>query len=431
MGSRSGRTPLAKRILFSSVLLIIVIGAIELTSFVGLRFLEPTPGWETLGAEREQRANAEIQEFLRDEALHPYLGWVLDRDAIGGALILDRRHPVNEHGFVDGGSLFKRHTQDELRIAVLGGSVAWYFASDAAPSFVRSLRESPIFRDKTILVLPLAISGYKQPQQLMTLTYLLSLGAEFDAVVNVDGFNEVALHPAENAREHVSIAFPRYWAMRVAEIPDSETAPLVYRMAALRLARKKWASAFERLGIRRSPTVTLVWRLGDARMAAAIERDRNAVLEHRTSDDEPFRVRGPRAYYRSRRQMFEALAELWTRSSVQLDGLCRANGIAYYHFLQPNQYLPDSKPMSPAERSLAIFPNHPYQNGVEQGYPLLIEAGNQLVKRGVRFHDLTMLYADTAEPVYRDSCCHFNERGNEMLAAAVARAMIESPPDLP
>jgi len=35
--------------------------------------------------------------------------------------------------------------------------------------------------------------GYKQPQQLLVLSYFLSIGQPFDMVMNIDGFNEVAL----------------------------------------------------------------------------------------------------------------------------------------------------------------------------------------------------------------------------------------------
>ena len=38
----------------------------------------------------------------------------------------------------------------------------------------------------------LALFGYKQPQQLTTLAYLMSIGGQFDLVLNIDGFNEVA-----------------------------------------------------------------------------------------------------------------------------------------------------------------------------------------------------------------------------------------------
>lgn len=37
--------------------------------------------------------------------------------------------------------------------------------------------------------------------------------------------------------------------------------------------------------------------------------------------------------------------------------------------------------------------------------------------------DLTELFKDVTETVYSDSCCHFNERGNELIEAAVVDAI--------
>src|SRR4030095_13628597 len=42
--------------------------------------------------------------------------------------------------------------------------------------------------------------GYKQPQQLLVLSYFLSIGQTFDLVLNIDGFNEVALGSLNNER---------------------------------------------------------------------------------------------------------------------------------------------------------------------------------------------------------------------------------------
>jgi hypothetical protein len=49
------------------------------------------------------------------------------------------------------------------------------------------------------VVLSLAAPDYKQPQALMALKYLLVLGAHFDAIVNFDGVNEIALPESEPA----------------------------------------------------------------------------------------------------------------------------------------------------------------------------------------------------------------------------------------
>ena len=50
--------------------------------------------------------------------------------------------------------------------------------------------------------MPLCLSheGYKQPQQLLVLSYFLSIGQTFDLVVNIDGFNEVALSSLNHQR---------------------------------------------------------------------------------------------------------------------------------------------------------------------------------------------------------------------------------------
>ena len=50
--------------------------------------------------------------------------------------------------------------------------------------------------------MPLCLSheGYKQPQQLLVPTYFLSIGQVFDLVVNIDGFNEVALSSVNHQR---------------------------------------------------------------------------------------------------------------------------------------------------------------------------------------------------------------------------------------
>ena len=49
----------------------------------------------------------------------------------------------------------------------------------------------------------MAHGGWKQPQQLLALSWILALGGELDVLINVDGFNEVALDGVENAERGV------------------------------------------------------------------------------------------------------------------------------------------------------------------------------------------------------------------------------------
>ncbi len=63
---------------------------------------------------------------------------------------------------------------------------------------------------------------------------------------------------------------------------------------------------------------------------------------------------------------------------------------------------------------------------MERGYPKLIEAGSALRQSGVAFHDLTNLFVEEHETIYKDYFCHYNKRGSNLLAEAVAARILES-----
>src|SRR6185436_6541397 len=63
------------------------------------------------------------------------------------------------------------------------------------PTFAEALNAIPRFANKPIRILSFALGGHKQPQQLMILTYYLSLGQPLDVIINVDGFNEISTAP--------------------------------------------------------------------------------------------------------------------------------------------------------------------------------------------------------------------------------------------
>ena len=110
-----------------------------------------------------------------------------------------------------------------------------------------------------------------------------------------------------------------------------------------------------------------------------------------------------------------------------MDRLARANETPYFHFLQPNQYVPDSKRMNAEERALAFRPNFRRRPDVERGYPLLQQAARRLLSGGVRVTDLTAIFSDVSEPIYRDYCCHVNARANEILAREIADRIASDP----
>lgn len=86
-----------------------------------------------------------------------------------------------------------KRKDDEVIVGVFGGSVAGGFALAAqkSPEFSAQLARVPAWHGKKVRILNFGMPGFKQPQQVITLAYLLSLGQQFDLVLNIDGFNEI------------------------------------------------------------------------------------------------------------------------------------------------------------------------------------------------------------------------------------------------
>jgi hypothetical protein len=268
-----------------------------------------------------------------------------------------------------------------------------------------------------------AMGGYKQPQQLMALNYALSLGETIDLAINLDGFNEVALPIAEDLREGIYPFYPRGWSARVAGAPSVDALRIIGRITLWKDERLRGTGLCAARPLAWSPTCHLLWTTLDRRLAWRVFEGQQALagLESR---DNGFLARGAAFDELPRPQVCRLLAEHWARSSSLMFDLSRARGIRYVHFLQPNQYLPGSKPMSRKERLVAFAPAHPYKSAVENCYPSLIEAGKALAGHGVPFHDLTGLFVGHPEPLYEDACCHYNQEGKRLLAKTIGKVVV-------
>jgi hypothetical protein len=361
-------------------------------------------------------------------ALHPYLGYVYDPafDPEG----MRRQHglPVSAFGFLDDKWPVMQGSDRDVVVGIFGGSMAWWVSKEGADTLIAELERIPELRGKRIILVRTALGGFKQPQQLMALTYLLSLGAHFDIVVNLDGFNEVALTPEANVKHQVFPFFPRDWAVLVGELDDPMVTRLAGEITALTRLRGHWAELFLFPGLRSFAIPTLAWRAGDGllgRMTAARRLDLAAYEGQLEPEQRRFASHGPLLRYRDLDETEADMARVWRDSSLQMHRLARANGARYYHFLQPNQYLPESKPMLEQERKVALRPGNEYGKNVVLGYPLLQESGKSLEREGVRFYDLTGIFAGIGAPLYIDDCCHVNAEGNAMLGRRVGELIAE------
>lgn len=423
--ARAKRGP-ARRWLFRALTLLLVLGVTELISFAGLRLVRRDATISDL--RRLQSATADYTAFHAkpSEAIHPYLGWVLNPDQEVRWRMGDQQFPVNRQGFADHEFGELRRRPDRVIIAILGGSVAMQMSAYGEERFRRALAADPEFAGKEIVLVRLALSGYKQPQQLMALNYLLALGAEFDYVVNIDGYNEIALPAAENFKQGVSVVYPRAWHVLMINVVDPRESDLAFRVLQLKSKRQQLARAAVDSPLNWSCTYNLVWYLRDLSLENRLVE---LELESRRNEERRgrgFQADGPADAFGSEDELLPRLAEVWRNCSLQMHRLSEANGAVYIHVLQPNQYYPGSKPLSDWEQENCLVPDQEYGEAVARGYPLLIGAGRDLEASGVRFHDATLLFADIDDDIYADYFCHYNQRGNDLLAEAVAEFIIDA-----
>ncbi len=356
-------------------------------------------------------------------SLHPFLGYVYTPKDSG-----DAPPPagisISPDGFLDDKPAVQKRRDGALLIGILGGSVSGQLGSFHLAHFERALRRYPEFQDVELTFVRLGMPGYHQPQQVIQVAYILAQGGEFDVLLNLDGFNEVAVPGALNAPQGAHPLFPMNWSMVARDTPDQEVRRALGAIVWLKEKRAERAARFRTSPWAGTATGRLVWKLRDRELERDLARFAWELQEY-PAGEIPYFVRGPARDHDPPGGLVPWCVAIWERSSVQLHAICEAHDIRYFHMLQPNQYLPGSKPLSRAESETAYDPESPYRAVIEEGYPLLRTAGEGLRASGISFHDLSMIFADTKETLYGDNCCHFNGEGNRILCDAIAAAFHE------
>ena len=367
------------------------------------------------------------------ETVHPYFGFthrpgtrfdIPERLRDG---VAPYRLTTNNFGFVAPVDYpFRKTTPNQFTIGLFGGSVGVWFCQLGAPRLVEQLKRSPAFSGKDVVPLCFSHEGYKQPQEALVLAYFLTLGQSFDLVVNIDGFNDVALASLNNDRG-LDISMPSVQhldALINAMNPSALTPDKLETLAAIFRLRRRMLDLQGTIARNRSAAVHVVLdlyyeRLGDQYVRAL---GRFSTLPSNPTDNAFVQSASP-TRERDRETMFTDIATTWAQSSVVMHELLTARNVPYYHFLQPNQYF-GARRFTEAERTTALNDASPYKRSVEAGYPSLVAEGAALRQRGVRFVDATRALDGEASPAYMDDCCHYTLAGNLTLADFVAAAIL-------
>ena len=342
-----------------------------------------------------------------DVSIHPYFGF----GKPGGFHFLEDKDDVAQSD------------PNGVVVAITGGSVSQNVFKDSKDIIKGHIERIPAFKGKNVYVISIGHFAWKQPQQLTALAYYLSMGGRLDILINLDGHNEV-VDAGSNLMRGVFPAYPFLWYQLASNVLTVDRMNLVGDINYLRKVRF-W---FARLSapLRFNIAMNVTWDVIDKYIALKIDGKRADIEQTADKDmkERPYYKYGPHRKFESPREAFGYFAQVWMNSSLQMDRLAKSSGASYFHFLQPNQYVPDSKPFSTEEREKYYKPKL-VGGGVRAGYPLLLQASGVLKRNGVQFHDLTMIFKNEPDTIYKDAYCHTNKKGRDMMAHAIGEVVAE------
>jgi hypothetical protein len=351
---------------------------------------------------------------LSADVLHPYFG-PIHRPGV--------RPQTNNVGFAARQAFpYARASGRQFLVGILGGSVAQAFCDRGTARLITALQRDADFAQREIVPLCFSHEGYKQPQQLIVLAYFLSLGQQYDLVINIDGFNEVALGARSHDRgRDISMPSPIHVDPLLNLIDQATLTP--ERVQALaRISRYK--QQLNDLGgrMRRSRIATVHFAL-DRYYVFTMNRYRAEVAAYDALPSNPsassvLMLTPPMKNRDGEAALYEDIAAGWIHASLLMRDMLAARGARYLHVLQPNQYF-TRRVFSDQEARVALNGSQPFKPAVERGYPVLVKATAAFMGRE-EFIDGTTAFDDEPAAVYEDDCCHYTDRGYEMLAELIA-----------
>lgn len=175
-----------RKFFVATCFLVFLAGVVEVASRLGLALAEKQTGGFAalrLGKQRVAAGDMELAAGSAEEArrltegisLHPFLGFEHTPRPVGTEWLELHHLPINDFGFIDDKPSLQRRSAGRRIVAVTGGSVAFFFGSEGQEELRRHLALLPDFADREIVLVRLALGGFKQPQQLAAIAYLLAL----------------------------------------------------------------------------------------------------------------------------------------------------------------------------------------------------------------------------------------------------------------
>jgi hypothetical protein len=371
--------------------------------------------------------------------VHPYQGFsmrpggnfevayldYLERALPEGEQVRREEHSRNVFGFRSSIRDYREVAESDYAVGIFGGSMAEHVAVLGGEALATRLGLLVPGLAGRVRVLNFAAGAYKQPQPLLVLMQAVLLKIPLDAVVEIDGYNELVFGDRNAKQGHHPLFPSRFHTDALVQVasgdPSEELIVARAEIARSRRRAESWRRYADAPLLAASELARALCGVLVSRQLASAAETEAALQEAPASSSLVATLPDPCL---DAGDCSELVVDLWERSSLAMSRLAEASGLAYLHVLQPNQYVLGSKPLSREERAL-LDPADPWARAARSGYPRLIERGRSLREQGVAFVDATGLFRGVTDSRYVDACCHVDARGNRELARTVAEELAE------
>ncbi len=380
--------------LYISLTIFILFILINLFSFVSIKIVTKKNIYSKEYVEFKKRFRK--SEF-KSMYPHPFFGFGVKDNFYSEKSINDEPLFVNNLQTID--------EVNKIKVLILGGSVAKHLSLNNSDDEIeykgRKISNTDIFQEtinsfystNRFQIYNASIDGGKQPQQLFKLYYLNLVDHKFDVIINLDGFNEIALTLSENYLINDHLIYPRNYSRLISTFNSNFECVRNLNKRVNRFLYLPILELYDLYFIRKCHFALEGQNINSGTRFSEITNYQKVKFE----------------------EALEISKKIWKLSSEKIYEFSKQNKNFYIHVVQPNLYLKNSKILTSNEKKLLSYPKYgdiisKYYNGLNT-LDLKIENGL----------DLKYFFKNNNKDLYRDYCCHFNNLGMHLISLEIIK----------
>jgi hypothetical protein len=337
-----------------------------------------------------ERFTADENALMRGFVGHPNFGYVFNKD-VG----------INNFGFETPDDFPYVSKKDELVVGVFGGSVGQQFGQYLLKNVDGVTKMKVCGGDKKIKIINFGIVTQRQPQAFQIFQFY---GDQLDMAIKLDGYNEMRYFP--------DLGFPREYPTwyGLFFLLTQEKKDQLERIYSLHKLQHRIITLGEDFNFLKKSEMYFKLNMSLLRSIQRFVRAAEVRLEELSV--------GPiRPVYHFKND--ESSLRVWKKYTILQSVVANQFKVPLISVIQPSQYIEGSKIFSKEEKEIAIDSNIELQNLLRKHSNMLGSAIPDLKKAGVNLLDFRRVFANVSEPVFKDKCCHLNEKGNEIMTKII------------